>query len=299
MPAVRRAPKQEQTDQNKKVWRAVKDAVPSRVEFQVLDGVDGVPTAEHVMPLQHLMQHDAIEETAQSEAEENARRNRKMAASGNGGYGHRTDRHPKSRPCILDLLCLSICAFSDLFAHPSHDLPDPATPIISSLAIRHVPRIPYTPGTGPTCCHHALLVGDEAAIRAAAIVAVVLGAPWTVHLSGAGRRKESAAHQGRYEQQTISHRSHLNLPSFLNSTSLQLSRSGPAANRRKMKPRADLRDPRGAILPVPIVVARDPRAPQLVLGDVRAVAAQICVEVSLLQGSCALLSPSRESHRRT
>ena len=61
MPAVRRAPKQEQTDQNKKVWRAVKDAVPSRVEFQVLDGVDGVPTAEHVMPL-HLMQHDAIEE---------------------------------------------------------------------------------------------------------------------------------------------------------------------------------------------------------------------------------------------
>jgi len=200
---------------------------------------------------------------------------------------------------MLDLLCLSICAFSDLFAHPSHDLPDPATPTISSLATRHVPRIPYTPGTGPTCCHHALLVGDEAAIRAAAIVAVVLGAPWTVHLSGARRRKESAAHQGRYEQQTISHRSHLNLPSFLNSTSLQLSRSGPAANRRKMKPRADLRDPRGAIVPVQSWLRENARAPQLVLGDVRAVAAQICVGVSLLQGSCALLSPSRESHRRT
>src|SRR4051812_44828233 len=99
---------------------------------------------------------------------------------------------------------------------PSHDLPDPATPIASSLAIRHVPRIPYTPGTGTTCCHRALLVGGEAAIGAAAIIAVVLSAPWSVDLSRAGRRKESAAQQGKCEQQTISHRSHLNLPnSFL------------------------------------------------------------------------------------
>src|SRR4051812_32351030 len=43
-----------------------------------------------VMPLQHLMQPDAIEETAQSEAEEDAGRNRKMAACGADGYGHRT-----------------------------------------------------------------------------------------------------------------------------------------------------------------------------------------------------------------
>jgi hypothetical protein len=72
----------------------VKDAVPSRVEFQILDGIDGIPTAEHVMPLQHLMQHDAIEETAQSEAEEYACRNRKMAAYGRGGYGHRPANVP-------------------------------------------------------------------------------------------------------------------------------------------------------------------------------------------------------------
>jgi hypothetical protein len=65
MPAVRRAPKEEQADQNEKVCRTVKDAVPSRVEFQVFDGVDLIPTAEHVVPLQHLMQHDAIEETTQ------------------------------------------------------------------------------------------------------------------------------------------------------------------------------------------------------------------------------------------
>jgi hypothetical protein len=77
----------------------VKDAVPSRVEFQILDGIDGIPTAEHVMPLQHLMQHDAIEETAQSEAEEYACRNRKMAACGSDVHGHRMC-HPKSRFCI-------------------------------------------------------------------------------------------------------------------------------------------------------------------------------------------------------
>jgi CheY-like chemotaxis protein len=56
------------------------------------------------------------------------------------------------------------------------------------------------------------LVGDEAAIGAAAIIAVVLGAPWSVDLSRAGRREESAAQQGKCEQQTISHRSHFKSP---------------------------------------------------------------------------------------
>ena len=84
------------------------------------------------------------------------------------------------------------------FESSQHVLPDPATPIASSLAIRHVPRIAYTPGTGPTCCHHALLVGDEAAIGAAAIIAVVLGAPWSVDLSRAKRAppsKENASNK--------------------------------------------------------------------------------------------------------
>jgi hypothetical protein len=48
-----------------------------RIEFQALDGVDGIPTAEHVIPLQHLMP-DAIEETAQSGP-------KKMPKQENGG----------------------------------------------------------------------------------------------------------------------------------------------------------------------------------------------------------------------
>jgi hypothetical protein len=81
----------------------------------------------------------------------------------------------------------------DLFAHAITEfLPIPGDLIVSSLAIRQIPRILYTPGTGTTCCHHALIVGDEAAIGAATIIAVVLGAPWTVDLSGGGRRKDRA-----------------------------------------------------------------------------------------------------------
>ena len=109
---MRGPPKEEQAGQNEKVCRAVKDAVPSRVEFEVLDGVDGKSTAEHVMPLQHLMQHDAIEETAQPEAEEYACRNRKMAACERGGYGHRTANVPSKKSFLYpNLLCPSICAF--------------------------------------------------------------------------------------------------------------------------------------------------------------------------------------------
>ena len=85
MPALRRTPEEEQAEQNEKVCGAVKDAVPSCVEFQVLEGIDGIPTAEHVMPLQHLMQHDATEETAQSEAEKYACHNWKMAGCGRDG----------------------------------------------------------------------------------------------------------------------------------------------------------------------------------------------------------------------
>src|SRR4051812_49835482 len=120
MPAVRRPPKEEQADQNEKICRTVKDAVPSRVEFQVLDGVDGKPTAEHVMPLQHLMQHDAIEETAQPEAEEYACRNRKMSACGRGGFCHpdRPPALPKDAPRVLNSLPLQFRVFLTLSPPP-------------------------------------------------------------------------------------------------------------------------------------------------------------------------------------
>jgi hypothetical protein len=44
----------------------VKNAVPQRVETQVLNSVGGVDATEHVVPLQKLVQNDAIEESPQT-----------------------------------------------------------------------------------------------------------------------------------------------------------------------------------------------------------------------------------------
>lgn len=69
---VRAAPEPEEADHHEDVGGAVEDAIPARVAFQVLDGGDRVPAAQHVIPLQHLMQDDAIEEPAEPEAEQHA-----------------------------------------------------------------------------------------------------------------------------------------------------------------------------------------------------------------------------------
>ena len=52
---------------------AWEEAVPERVDFEVADAVGGITgTGEHVVPLEHLMQHDAVEKAAQAEPEQDA-----------------------------------------------------------------------------------------------------------------------------------------------------------------------------------------------------------------------------------
>ena len=54
------------------------DAVPQHVELQIAESVRRITSArQHVMPLQDLMQHDAVEKAAKAEAEENAGCDRK------------------------------------------------------------------------------------------------------------------------------------------------------------------------------------------------------------------------------
>jgi hypothetical protein len=60
----------------------VEDAVPKRVELEVLDRVHGIPAAQHVVPLQELVQHDAVEKAAEPQPEEHARRLGKMPLLG-------------------------------------------------------------------------------------------------------------------------------------------------------------------------------------------------------------------------
>jgi hypothetical protein len=41
----------------------VKSAIPAGVQFKVLDRVDWIPAAEHVVPLQQLMKDDPVKKT--------------------------------------------------------------------------------------------------------------------------------------------------------------------------------------------------------------------------------------------
>lgn len=69
MPAMCSAPENEQTCHYEEISGAVKYPVPQCIELEVINRVDGIPAAQHVMPLQDLMQHDPIKEAAKAEAE--------------------------------------------------------------------------------------------------------------------------------------------------------------------------------------------------------------------------------------
>ena len=45
----------------------VKDAIPQRIQFQVLNGVDRIPVTQHVVPLKQLVQHDPIKDSSEPE----------------------------------------------------------------------------------------------------------------------------------------------------------------------------------------------------------------------------------------
>lgn len=47
----------------------MKDAVPPRIKFQVLDGIDRVPVAQHVVPLEQLVQNDSIKKSSKPQSE--------------------------------------------------------------------------------------------------------------------------------------------------------------------------------------------------------------------------------------
>ena len=64
---MRCPPQDEQAGDHEDVGGAVKDTVPARIELQILDRIDRIPAAQHVMPLQELMQHDAVEQPTQAQ----------------------------------------------------------------------------------------------------------------------------------------------------------------------------------------------------------------------------------------
>jgi hypothetical protein len=72
-------PEYEQPRENEQISGGMEDAVPKSVQFKVLDRVDRIPRADHVMPLKKLMEHDPIEKTSEAQPEQQASRGRKSA----------------------------------------------------------------------------------------------------------------------------------------------------------------------------------------------------------------------------
>jgi hypothetical protein len=64
-------PEDYQRSDDEQIREAMENAIPASVQLEVFEGVDRIPAAEHVMPLQQLVQHDAVEESPKAKAEEN------------------------------------------------------------------------------------------------------------------------------------------------------------------------------------------------------------------------------------
>jgi hypothetical protein len=66
MPAMCSAPQNEEACHYEKISGAVEYSVPHCVELEIVYRVHGIPAAQHVMPLQDLMQHDPVKEAAKA-----------------------------------------------------------------------------------------------------------------------------------------------------------------------------------------------------------------------------------------
>ena len=64
---ARVAPKDGQTNDDKDIGCGVKQAIPERINLEVVQGVWRVAaTRQHVVPLEHLVKDDAVEKPAQA-----------------------------------------------------------------------------------------------------------------------------------------------------------------------------------------------------------------------------------------
>src|SRR5215218_4325250 len=95
------SPKKDQSGYHEDVCARVEEAVQERVELQVLNRVWRVPSASHhMMPLEDLLEHDAVEEPAKTEAEQDASRSRKRSIF-RIDHAHETGRSPVTGPAYI------------------------------------------------------------------------------------------------------------------------------------------------------------------------------------------------------
>jgi hypothetical protein len=68
MRAAGGAPQQDETDHHEEIRGGVEEAIAERVDLQVANVVRWVGHADHVVPLEHLVQDDPVEETTDAHA---------------------------------------------------------------------------------------------------------------------------------------------------------------------------------------------------------------------------------------
>jgi hypothetical protein len=68
MAPLRATPEHGEACNDEYVGGAVKDAIAKGFELKVFDADERIPAAQHVVPLQQLVEHDAIKEAAKAQA---------------------------------------------------------------------------------------------------------------------------------------------------------------------------------------------------------------------------------------
>lgn len=99
VPEMGVSPQYEQPGRHEDVRAGMEEPVEERVDLEVADAVGGIAGARHhVVPLKDLVQHDAVEEPAQAQAEEDARRGGKvpLLLSRHGGARCKAHAEPKA-----------------------------------------------------------------------------------------------------------------------------------------------------------------------------------------------------------
>jgi hypothetical protein len=67
MGSVRSFPQNDEAKQNKNIGAQVKNTVPQRVYLEIVNGICGITAAcQHMVPLEHLMKNNAVEESTQA-----------------------------------------------------------------------------------------------------------------------------------------------------------------------------------------------------------------------------------------
>ena len=68
---MRRSPQKHQSNYNKNISGRMEQAVKQGIEFKVFQAVRWITgTCRHVVPLQNLVQHDAVEKSSQTQTQE-------------------------------------------------------------------------------------------------------------------------------------------------------------------------------------------------------------------------------------